>query len=213
MTNDRTQPDPHTRILAAAAAVFAEEGFAGARVDTIARRAGVNKAMLYYHVGDKAALYREVLVRNFDFVLTSVTRAVETATTPEDKLRAFVDGLASAAGGIQYHPQIMLREIASGGANLKPEILQRIFRAMALLFEILEEGVATDRFRPTNPLMTHFTIVGAIVFMTSVAPLVERFREAAPPELRAAQPWSRSELTEHLYNLLAHGVSRGDSEC
>ncbi|HSN67988.1 MAG TPA: helix-turn-helix domain-containing protein, partial [Thermoanaerobaculia bacterium] len=42
---------PRDQILTAAAAVFAEVGYAGARVDEIAERAGVNKAMLYYHVG------------------------------------------------------------------------------------------------------------------------------------------------------------------
>ena len=202
---------PRFRILAAAAEAFAESGFEGARVDEIAARAGVNKAMLYYHVGDKAALYREVLVKNFDLVLDAVTRSVEAAATPNDKLRAFIDGLSSAAGKIEYHPQIMLREIASGGANLDPEILQRIFHAMALLFEILDEGVAADRFKPTNPLMTHFTIVGAVVFMTSVAPLIERFRDAAPTEMRRAAQWNQAELAEHLFALLTRGLAtQGD---
>ena len=53
------------RIVGAASAIFADKGFAGARVDEIARRAGVNKAMLYYHVGDKQALYTAVLTHNF----------------------------------------------------------------------------------------------------------------------------------------------------
>ena len=41
------------RILDAAANVFSEVGFAGARVDEIAKRAGINKAMIYYRIGDK----------------------------------------------------------------------------------------------------------------------------------------------------------------
>jgi AcrR family transcriptional regulator len=49
----RVSPD---RILAAAALEFAERGFAGARVDRIARRANVNKAMLYYHFMSKDRL-------------------------------------------------------------------------------------------------------------------------------------------------------------
>jgi len=44
------------RIISAAMAVFSRDGFNGARVDEIAREAGVNKATLYYHVGDKEAL-------------------------------------------------------------------------------------------------------------------------------------------------------------
>jgi TetR/AcrR family transcriptional regulator len=44
------------RILDAAMEVFAEVGYEGARVDEIAKRAGVNKAMIYYHnvFGDTA---------------------------------------------------------------------------------------------------------------------------------------------------------------
>ena len=58
----RVSPD---QILAAAAAEFADRGFAGARVDRIARRARVNKAMLYYHFGSKQRLYRTLLRRVF----------------------------------------------------------------------------------------------------------------------------------------------------
>jgi TetR/AcrR family transcriptional regulator len=48
-------------LLDAAMAVFSEHGFAGARVDEIAARAGVNKALLYAYYGDKEGLYRAVL--------------------------------------------------------------------------------------------------------------------------------------------------------
>lgn len=49
------------RILSAALAEFAAHGFAGARVDAIAGRAGTNKRMLYHYFGDKEALFRAVL--------------------------------------------------------------------------------------------------------------------------------------------------------
>jgi TetR/AcrR family transcriptional regulator len=56
---ERTQE----RILNAAFAEFAGKGFAGARVDAIARQAGINKRMLYHYFGNKSALFREVLRR------------------------------------------------------------------------------------------------------------------------------------------------------
>ena len=49
------------RILKAATTIFSEVGFAGARVDEIAKCAGVNKATIYYHIGDKQALYARVI--------------------------------------------------------------------------------------------------------------------------------------------------------
>src|SRR4029450_8289496 len=64
-------PSPHprdpqrtrTRILAAALAEFSAHGFAGARVARIARRARINKRMLYHYFGNKDDLFREIFDR------------------------------------------------------------------------------------------------------------------------------------------------------
>jgi AcrR family transcriptional regulator len=49
------------RILSSALKEFAAHGFAGARVDAIARRADINKRMLYHYFGDKEDLFKAVL--------------------------------------------------------------------------------------------------------------------------------------------------------
>jgi|JI10StandDraft_1071094.scaffolds.fasta_scaffold542421_2 TetR/AcrR family transcriptional regulator len=54
-------PSTQERILQAAVEVFAEDGFAGARIDKIAALAGCNKQLLYHHFGDKEALYAAVI--------------------------------------------------------------------------------------------------------------------------------------------------------
>jgi len=51
------------RILSAALKEFAAKGFAGARVDVIAKRAAINKRMLYHYFGDKEDLFKAVLRR------------------------------------------------------------------------------------------------------------------------------------------------------
>ena len=56
---ERTQQ----RLFEAAFKEFAAKGFSGARVDVIARRAGINKRMLYHYFGHKEDLFREVLRR------------------------------------------------------------------------------------------------------------------------------------------------------
>jgi TetR/AcrR family transcriptional regulator len=63
------------RILAAALAEFSEHGFAGARVDRIARRARINKRMLYCYFGDKNALYRETMRRRFALRAAQIERS------------------------------------------------------------------------------------------------------------------------------------------
>src|SRR5688572_1042785 len=120
MTNGRPDPelDTRARTLAAAAEVFASIGFAGARVDEIAARAGVNKAMLYYHVGDKDKLYATVLTETVDRVPPILRAAIAEADTPAEKLQCVLDTLASLPSSNPHFVPIMLREIASGGATL-----------------------------------------------------------------------------------------------
>ncbi|HEY9456107.1 MAG TPA: TetR/AcrR family transcriptional regulator [Bradyrhizobium sp.] len=65
------QRDPEgmrKRILSAATAEFARHGYGGARVDRIAKTAGANKRMLYYHVGKKDALYLAVLEGAYEHI-------------------------------------------------------------------------------------------------------------------------------------------------
>jgi TetR/AcrR family transcriptional regulator len=60
---ERNPKRTRERILSAALREFAANGFAGARVDVIARRAAINKRMLYHYFGNKEHLFREVLRR------------------------------------------------------------------------------------------------------------------------------------------------------
>ena len=53
-------------IHQAALAEFSEMGYGGARVDTIAKRAGVNKRMLYHYYGSKDDLFLYVLERAYE---------------------------------------------------------------------------------------------------------------------------------------------------
>jgi len=62
-TGGRNPQLTQQRILEAALQEFSAKGFAGARVDVIAKRARINKRMLYHYFGDKEGLFREVLRR------------------------------------------------------------------------------------------------------------------------------------------------------
>jgi TetR/AcrR family transcriptional regulator len=57
----RNPDQTRRRILEAALKEFSERGFAGARVDAIARSAKINKRMLYHYFGDKDGLFCAVL--------------------------------------------------------------------------------------------------------------------------------------------------------
>ncbi|MCU0234397.1 MAG: TetR/AcrR family transcriptional regulator, partial [Thermoanaerobaculales bacterium] len=179
MNHDRPAASPRDRILDAASAAFADHGFAGARVDEIAARAGVNKAMLYYHVGDKRALYAAVLMRNFDRVQAAIGEGLGVTGSARRRLEAVILALTAMVRAYPDHPRIVLREMASGAANLAPGVVARMMEVVSVVRDLLREGMEGGEFRCLDPVLTHLTIVGAVVFLNAVAPVRARAAELA----------------------------------
>ncbi|MBN1425620.1 TetR/AcrR family transcriptional regulator [Candidatus Fermentibacteria bacterium] len=165
------------KILAAAADVFAERGFAGASVDEMARRSGVNKAMLYYHVGDKQALYTAVLARNIDHVKGVLSSAIDAADGPAERLTAMLYSLTTIVREAPAYHRLVLREMASGGAHLEHEILIRFVGIVGLTRKVLDEGRAAGLFRDLNPFLIHLLLIGGVI-ATAAQPLRRRLIES-----------------------------------
>lgn len=60
-TQTRDAERTRAAVLAAATREFADSGFGGARIELVAKRARVNKQLIYYYFGSKEALYVAVL--------------------------------------------------------------------------------------------------------------------------------------------------------
>lgn len=153
------------RILAAAAQEFAELGFDGARIDSIARRADVGKAMVYYHIGDKASLYETVLCASLDRARAVLELPGTPAGGSEEKLRRFVRAIVTAAIEDPHFPPLLLREVAAGGVNLPESVIAKIGFVFQAIRRVLEEGQATGELRAFDPLIMHSLIGGSVMFL------------------------------------------------
>jgi TetR/AcrR family transcriptional regulator len=180
VTRPTKAPDSRARLVAAAAQEFAARGFDGAKVDRIAARARVNKAMLYYHFKNKAALYREILRDVFGTAGDLVEAARAAGGSPEHQLRAFIVAIADGAATRPHFPAIWLREMAEGGRHLDDSVILQIRRVMQVLGGILTEGQQAGSFRPVNPFIAQMGIVAPLLLFSATAPVRERFREHAP---------------------------------
>src|SRR6059036_4233164 len=89
------------RIVAAAREEFARRGFDGARVDQIARRAGVNKQLLFYYFHSKRGLFNAVLARGGADLEAALEQLGAPDGRPLDRLRAT---LAAQFDFLATHP-------------------------------------------------------------------------------------------------------------
>jgi AcrR family transcriptional regulator len=148
-------------------------------VDVIARKAGVNKAALYYHIGDKKALYAEVIHGVLGTAAERLARGMEDAATPEDKVRTYIRTLARSFDENPQMPRIMMREMASGGRNLPGVFFQDLLGLFRTLSSVLKEGEGRGVFEGTMPFVVHFMTIGAAICCKTVIPLIAATGQAS----------------------------------
>jgi TetR/AcrR family transcriptional regulator len=175
----RGQPEEsRAAILAAAAQEFAEHGIAGARTDTIAQEAGVNKALLYYYFKDKETLYGAVLDDAFSGLKKTVFQVLDSDLPPREKILAYAGAYFNFIASNQLDPRLMQREMMRAREGQSPHIEKVIKNYIQPIFlrvsEVLRQGIAEGQFRSNNPAHFVQSIVAMIVFYFSSAPMMQK---------------------------------------
>lgn len=193
------------KILTVARSVFAEKGYNGTHMDEIACLASVNKATLYYQIGDKDTLYAAVIHQVLGSTAQEITRGIEAATTPEDKLRAYITCVAAAIDKNPEIPPIMMREIASGGANMPRLVAEDIAAVIITLMGVLEEGAKKGVFIKTIPYLVHMMILGAILLYKGSAPIKDR-QTWLPEKIRNRDKKIKANIADEVAKLILRAV-------
>jgi len=204
----RVSPD---RILAAAAAEFSARGYAGARVDTIAKRARVNKAMLYYHFGSKENLYRTLLRHVFTQAGERMRGVLQSNLPPAGKLDAAIAAIAAFVDEHAFFPSIMLREVAEGGARLDRATLSALAVVPGAFAAIVEEGMTAGTFRPAHPMAAYFHMFAPIVMFLAGAPIRAQLASLQPGRPPLTQEAFVSYMKEAVRRALAADSQAGQS--
>ena len=195
------------RILGAAKDIFAEVGFAGARVDEIARRAGVNKATLYYHIGDKKALYGEVIHGIIGSLAQNLADNIKDSQSHEDKIRTYVRTISAIMDKNPQMPRIMMREIASGGQNLPDIFFQDFISILTTLTKIIESGIKDGVFIETIPLIVHFMTLGPNIIYKAITPIVMR-NQNMPESLKTLEKNITGKIADEIEKLILRAIKK-----
>lgn len=138
------------RILAAAEAVFAEKGPAGARVDEIAAQAQVNKRMLYAYFVNKDGLYEAVLARVYERLGQCEAFVTEASGEIDvvDSIRRIVPAYFQFLSENQSYVRMVMWENLNGARCFDEKGLRDVRDPMRrAVREILRRGVAAGAFR------------------------------------------------------------------
>jgi hypothetical protein len=92
-------------------------------------------------------------------------------------LQSHIRVFAKASADNPYFSAILMREMASGGANMPVRPREQMQRILFLLNKILQLGVSQNIFKPADPLIVHFMIVGTINLFVASIPLRDSLPE------------------------------------
>ncbi len=106
------------RLLDAGRRAFARQGLDGARVEAIAREAGVNKALINYHFRGKLGLYREVLAEELAAASRDLAAALSSERDPVRRLGAWPQALSALLAARPELAPLLLGERLRGGEAL-----------------------------------------------------------------------------------------------
>lgn len=142
-------------LLDAALEVFVERGFAAARTDDVAQRAGVSKGTLYLYYPSKEDLLKAVITHSLAAEIAAGRRIVDSHTgTATALLREFVVDwwcrvLDSPASGVF---KLMITEVRN-----HPDVAEFYAREVMMpgeqvLSAVIQRGVERGEFRPVDDL-------------------------------------------------------------
>ena len=162
----RRSEDRPREICAAALQVFAEKGFAAAKLDEIAKRAGVSKGTLYLYFKDKEDLFRAV-VR--DSIAPNVEAIISTISSVQsrfaDVVPMFLAGFAEREARL---PLGAVAKIVIGESRNFPE-LARVWhdevasKAIAALAGLVKRAQERGEVRTGDPRLYAFSLMGPMV--------------------------------------------------
>ncbi|HEY2033632.1 MAG TPA: TetR/AcrR family transcriptional regulator [Rhizomicrobium sp.] len=141
-------------ILDAALACFAEKGFAAARMDDIAERAGVTKGTIYLYFENKEAVFKALVRESIGVRVTEVLEQVRVSEAPaRDILRMMISNVGNI---MRTSELVVLPKIILAEAGNFPELArfyreEIIDRGLGAMSGVIARGIARGEFRPVTP--------------------------------------------------------------
>ncbi|MCK5126651.1 MAG: TetR/AcrR family transcriptional regulator [candidate division Zixibacteria bacterium] len=173
-----------SKIYEAAIDEFAESGFAGARVDIIARRATVNKAMIYYHFSSKENLYRLILSDKIENLSELITQKIDDFTDLESFLLSLSEYYNTVFCADRRFINILLRELAGGGKFARDLFSETLSRRQVpkMIQKFIGEGIESGHYRKVDPKQVILSFIGMNLFYLFIAPMANQVWEIEDEE-------------------------------
>ncbi len=181
----QTNQDTEEQILNAAKEVFQKKGMDGARMQEIADKAGINKAMLHYYYRSKQLLFEAVFSNAFSLLAPQMNKILNDDSSIEEKVRSFTHNYISFISKHPYLPNFIIQEL-----NRNPSFFEKIQENAAFpTLERFEKQVALEVeqgiLKPTDGKQLFVNIISLNIFPFVASPLIKGLLRLDDKEFKA----------------------------
>lgn len=164
------------QIFDAAREVFVEKGFDGTRMEEIAKRGGINKALLHYYYRTKEKLFSAILIKVFSEVVPTLTRFLEQDKPIIEKLSFFIDLYISTLQKNPFIPMFIIQTV-----HRHPQIVKDAFKQLMasnnhpfLKFkELVNREIDANTIKPIKAEHLLVNMLAMCIFPFIARPIIE----------------------------------------
>lgn len=153
MTKHLSEAERRSQILRAARAVFIEKGFLAARVEDVARRAGLSKGAVYFYFSSKRHLFLALVQEEHEATYSFLDQAEEDGRPAAIKLLDLGQKYLDYFAGLKSPPRFFLMMCEQGirDDEIREECHAVHERFVDAAARILAQGMAEGAFRQADP--------------------------------------------------------------
>jgi TetR/AcrR family fatty acid metabolism transcriptional regulator len=150
------------QILRAAAGVFSQHGFHKAKIEEIAKEAGIGKGTVYEYFSSKKELFKEMIEESLSQYIDLALNETAAADDYVQKLEKIVDVNIYFATVHRDLAKVILSDPGGIGENLKKWMMATKVRIKEVVEDIILSGRERGAFRKVDPTMAAQVFLGAI---------------------------------------------------
>jgi AcrR family transcriptional regulator len=159
------------RLIAAAQALIAEDGWASATTRKVAARAGVNPGLVHYHVGSIEALRRTAILDGIRVSFAATSAAIERADSATEVVDA-VGTMLREVSGEDPHVRLLHESLVASmhDVEIRSAIAALLAQFRATTTARLETTMAPD---PTATAATIVAVIDGAILQRSIDPSLD----------------------------------------
>lgn len=196
----KTQTEEH--ILKAAETEFHQHGYSGARMQKIAERAGINKAMLHYYFRNKENLFTQVFYGALSELFPIITDILKSERSFEDKIQEFVYTYIKTMRSRPQLPLFIVNEINQNPERIRGFIQEKGVRIPPRFVSQIQSEMEAGRIRKMDPRQLMVNILSLSVFPFVGRTLIQTIMEMADDEFEEFLSTRQHELHTFILNAL-----------